>query len=204
MGATGLFLCLFLVAHLVGNLLLLKNDGGEAFNQYAEFMSTSPLIRVAEIILFLGFLFHILDALVLTRKNQGARASRYVMDAGSANSQWTSRNMGITGSIVLIFLVVHLNTFFVKHRIIGTPETMYDTAIDAFQFGWSGLYWAFYVVAMVLLGLHLNHGFQSGFFSLGLNHRKYNSFIKRFGLFFSILIPAGFAVIPIYFFFGQP
>jgi len=201
MGATGLFLCLFLVVHLSGNLLLFKNDGGGAFNQYSEFMSTNGLIRVMEVILFLGFLFHIIDGLILTWKNRSARPTRYVVHAPSANSSWTSRNMGITGSIVFVFLVVHLNTFFVQQRILETQASMHQAVVNSFRTGWHGWYWAFYVVAMVLLGFHLHHGFQSAFQSLGLSHKKYTPFIEKIGLLFSIIVPAGFAVIPIYFFF---
>lgn len=202
MGATGLFLCLFLVVHLSGNLLLFKNDGGAAFNQYSEFMSTNGLIRVMEIVLFLGFAFHILDGLILTLKNRSARPTRYIANSPSANSSWTSRNMGITGSIVFVFLAVHLNTFFVQQRILETQESMYQAVVNSFRMGWNGWYWAFYVVAMVLLGFHLHHGFQSGFQSLGLAHKKYTPLIEKVGLLFSIIIPAGFAVIPIYFFFS--
>ena len=201
MGTTGLFLCLFLVVHLAGNLTLFKNDGGAAFNEYSKFMSTSGLIRAAEVILFLGFLFHIIDGIVLTLKNRSARPTRYFVNSPSANSNWSSRNMGITGSLVFVFLVVHLNTFFLKQRILETHEDMYKAVEDAFQRGWSGWYWAFYVVAMVLMGFHLHHGFQSGFQSLGLNHKKYTPLIEKCGLLFSIIIPAGFAAIPIYFFF---
>jgi succinate dehydrogenase / fumarate reductase cytochrome b subunit len=201
MGATGLFLCIFLVVHLSGNLLLFKNDDGAAFNQYSEFMSTNGLIRVMEIILFLGFAFHILDGLVLTLRNRSARPTRYIANSPSANSNWMSRNMGITGSIVFVFLAVHLNTFFVQQRLLETQESMYRAVVAAFQTGWNGWYWAFYLVAMILLGFHLNHGFQSAFQSLGLSHQRYTPLIEALGLLFSIIIPTGFAIIPIYFFF---
>lgn len=201
MGATGVFLCLFLVVHLSGNLLLLKNDGGVAFNQYSEFMSTSGLIRVLEIILLLGFVLHILDGLIVTLQNRRARPIRYIVNSPSANSTWMSRNMGITGSLVFVFLVVHLNTFFVQQRLLQTQASMYDAVVSAFRTGWKGWYWAFYVAAMVLLGLHLNHGFHSAFQSLGLNHKRYAPLIRTVGWWFSIVIPAGFAVIPVYFFF---
>jgi succinate dehydrogenase / fumarate reductase cytochrome b subunit len=203
MSATGLFLCIFLVVHLSGNLLLLKDDGGAAFNQYSEFMSTNIFIRLTEFVLLFGFLFHILDGLVLTLKNRSARPVKYAVNAPSANSSWTSRNMGITGSIIFVFLVVHLNTFLVDQRILGTHESMYASVVAAFQAGWSGWYWAFYVVAMILLGFHLHHGFQSAFQSLGLNHPRYTPLIKTMGLIFSIIVPLGFAVIPIYFYFSR-
>jgi succinate dehydrogenase / fumarate reductase cytochrome b subunit len=200
MGLTGLFLCTFLVVHLSGNLLLLKpifdpNDGGKAFNDYAEFMSKSPLIRISEIILFLGFIIHIGLAARLTSQNRNARPVAYVFQASDGKTSIFSKYMGVTGSIILIFLLVHLYSFFVKHRIIGTEETMYETVKTAFS---NPIYVLFYVVAQVLLAFHLNHGFQSGFQSLGLKtNLKWNSVINQVGLWFSILIPLGFAIIPI-------
>lgn len=200
MGITGLFLCTFLVAHLSGNLLLLKplfdpSDGGKAFNEYAEFMSKSPLIRIPEIIMFLGFILHIGLAAKLTSQNRNARPQGYVFQASDGKTSIFSKYMGVTGSIVLIFLLVHLYSFFVKHRIIGTEETMYETVKIAFS---NPIYVLFYVVAQILLAFHLNHGFQSGFQSLGLKKNpKWNSLIDKTGLAFSVIIPLGFAIIPI-------
>jgi succinate dehydrogenase / fumarate reductase, cytochrome b subunit len=204
MGVTGVFLCLFLVAHLSGNFLLFKDDGGAAFNQYSHFMSTNGIVRIVEIVLLLGFLFHMVDALVLTVKNRSARPIRYAVNAPSENSDWASRNMGITGSMVLIFLVFHLNTFFVPHRIMDAHETMYQTVANSFQYGWRGWYWIFYVAAMALIGFHLNHGFRSAFQTLGLSNKKYGPLIERLALLFSIIIPAGFATLPVYFYVMKP
>ncbi len=200
MGVTGLFLCTFLIAHLSGNLLLLKplfdpSDGGRAFNEYAEFMSKSPIVRIPEIIMFLGFIVHIGLAAKLTSQNRNARPRGYVFQASDGKSSVFSKYMGVTGSIVLIFLLVHLYSFFVKHRIIGTEETMYDTVRIAFS---NPIYVSFYVVAQILLSFHLNHVFQSGFQSLCLKKNpKWNVIIDKVGLWFSIIIPLGFAVIPI-------
>lgn len=196
MSLTGLFLCTFLVVHLTGNLLLLKSDGGVAFNHYAEFMSTNIGLRIMEIGLVLGFLFHIIDGVVLTLQNWASRPSRYAVDASNQNAGWTSRHMFFTGGLVFLFLVIHIENFVIKHRIIGTKDTMYDSVREAFT---SPYYAGFYILAFILLGLHLNHGFQSAFQSLGLNHSKYNSLIKFVGTAFCILIPLGYTVIPVYF-----
>ncbi|RME01465.1 MAG: succinate dehydrogenase, partial [Deltaproteobacteria bacterium] len=128
MGITGLFLCLFLLVHLSGNFLLFR--GPEAFNAYSQFMAHNTFIRVNEFVLLFGFLFHIMDALLLTRKNRSARPVGYAVGSGNANSAWVSRNMGMTGSIVLVFLVVHLRTFFVEHRILHVEKTMYDSVVE--------------------------------------------------------------------------
>ena len=198
MSLTGLFLCLFLVVHLSGNLLLFKHDGGVAFNAYSEFMSTNGFIRFNEFVLLFGFLFHIIDSLVLTLKNRSARPVRYAINKPSANSSLASRNMGITGSIVLVFLVIHLRTFLVEQRFLHAHETMYKSVQSAFQ---SPYYSVFYLLAMVLLGFHLYHGFQSTFQSLGLSHGRYTPLIKKIGLLFSMIVPAGFATMPVYFYF---
>jgi succinate dehydrogenase / fumarate reductase cytochrome b subunit len=198
MSITGLFLISFLVVHLSGNLLLFKDDGGEAFNAYAKFMSTNPLIGAMEYVLAAGFLFHIVDGIILTIQNRRARPTRYAVTASSPGTSWTSRNMGITGSVILIFLVIHLKSFFVEHRLLGNDTPMYDLVAQAFQ---SPLYSGFYVVSMVLLGLHLAHGFSSAFQSLGLRHKSYFWLIRAIGVIFSIVVPAGFASMPIYFFF---
>ena len=106
--------------------------------------------------------------------------------------------MGITGSIVLVFLVIHLRTFLVEQRFLHAHETMYKSVQSAFQ---SPYYSVFYLLAMVLLGFHLYHGFQSTFQSLGLSHGRYTPLIKKIGLLFSMIVPAGFATMPVYFYF---
>ena len=121
MALTGLFLCLFLLEHLYGNLLLYKLDGGESFNEFSHFMAGNMIIRTIEIGLFAGILIHAIDGLFLTFSNKKARPVGYAVNHQSKNSSWFSRNMGLTGSVIFVFLVIHMKTFFVPHRI-GTPE----------------------------------------------------------------------------------
>lgn len=111
MALTGLFLISFLVVHLVGNLQLFSQNA-EAFNTYTRFMTTSPLIKVMEIVLVLGFVLHIFFAIKLTQLNNAARPEKYAFKNESGSSSWVSRNMGLTGSIILIFLVIHLVMFY--------------------------------------------------------------------------------------------
>lgn len=196
MALSGLFLSLFLVVHLGGNLLLFKNDGGMAFNEYSEFMEHNPLVLFLEIILFAGFFIHILDGIWLTLRNKEARPVRYEVNQPQANSSWFSRNMGFTGALVFLFLGVHLRTFMIGQRFLHASASMYESVKTAFE---NPLYSGFYAVTIAFLGLHLNHGFQSTFQSLGLNHPEYNPWIKRIGLLFSVLVPAGFIAMPIYF-----
>ncbi|MBB6612031.1 succinate dehydrogenase cytochrome b subunit [Pontibacter sp. Tf4] len=205
MSITGLFLCSFLVVHLAGNLTLFYKDGGEAFNIYSHFMANNMLIRIMEIVLVLGFVFHIYDAVVLTRRNKAARPVGYYNSHPEQNSTWSSRNMGLLGTVILVFLLVHLWNFFVPARfgeLEGVPNAdylnLYSEVVLAFK---NPIYVALYVIAMVALAYHLIHGFQSAFQSLGLNHKKYTPFIQKFGYAFSVLICLGFAAIPLYFFF---
>jgi succinate dehydrogenase / fumarate reductase cytochrome b subunit len=198
MALTGLFLILFLFEHLYGNILLYKLDGGQAFNQYTEDMTSNLLIRIVEYVLLFAVIAHVLDALYLTQQNRKARPVGYAVSHPSENSTWFSRNMGLTGTLILFFLVVHLRTFFFPHRF-GHPENSmaYDVAY-AFQSNW---YAALYLVSMVLLGAHLNHGFQSAFQTLGVNNMKYRSTIKGAGTMVALLFMIGFASFPLIFYF---
>jgi succinate dehydrogenase / fumarate reductase cytochrome b subunit len=197
MALTGLFLAVYLIIHLVANLFLLKADGGEAFEAYASFMSSSNNIpvRIIEIVLFACFIYHIINGLrlwIINRKARGAAGYRTVN--ASANSSFYSRFMVQSGIIVFLFLVVHLMGFFFPHRFGSPQETMYQSAINAFQ---SPVTTGFYVLAMVLLAFHLVHGVQSAFQTLGIRHNKYTPIIKGTGIAFAILICAGFALIPV-------
>lgn len=205
MSVTGLFLIAFLVVHLIGNLLLFKADGGATFNAYAHFMSTAFVIRIAEIILVFGFVIHIYTAWRLNRYNQTIRCQDYIYNCPNANSSWSSRHMGLTGSVVLVFLVVHLHNFWFRYhvqtdlpRVVGTEyKSMYLLTKVIFQQEWWFAVW--YIVAMVLLGFHLTHGFASAFQTLGLQHKKYTPLIQTIGLLVAIMVPIGFAAMPLYF-----
>lgn len=203
MALTGLFLILFLVVHLAGNLQLLLNDGGEAFNKYAYNMGHNPLIRVISIGNFAFILLHIVVSIWLTRRNKAARPIGYKESAGSTNSTWASRNMGILGTIILIFLVVHLKGFWFEFKFGAIPTVDYEGVTfknvylivqEAYKQLWYAL---FYVVSMGFLAFHLSHGFASAFQTLGLNHKKYSPIIAGLGKGFAVLIPLLFALIPI-------
>jgi len=206
MSITGLFLCSFLVVHLIGNLQLFKSDNGDAFNMYSHFMATNPIIRTMEIVLLLGFVFHIWDAVALTRKNKAARSVGYAYNRPQDNSNWSSRNMGLLGTVILVFLIIHLYNFFIPTKtgalgpitIAGVEyDNLYVKVVEAFQ---NPLYVALYVISMAALAFHLIHGFQSAFQTLGINHKKYTPAIKTIGYGFSVLVCLGFAAMPLYFF----
>jgi len=204
MAATGLFLCVFLVEHLYGNILLFFTDGGAAFVEYSHDAVRSILIRSVEVFLFAAILLHIVQATYLTRQNAAARPVKYAVYKVNETSNWFSRNMGITGSLILFFIVVHLWQFFVPYRITGTvgadsPMNIAQAVKEAFQNGW---YVSLYVVSVAVLSFHLNHGFQSAFRSLGLNSKTYAQLLSLTGSFFAfIIVGVGFASFPILFYF---
>lgn len=235
MALTGLFLCLFLVVHLIGNLQLLKADSGYAFNKYALFMTTNPLIKTVSYGLYAMILLHAIKGLYLAYSNYKARKSRYGVNAGNSNSKWTSRNMAILGSIIFIFIGIHMGDFWREYKFGGEVQwkeynqdyssgqiTVKDFNASAHQmmyhkdgenfhtFVGKDLYGAvwksfsewwisvFYVLSMFVLGLHLLHGFQSAFQTLGVNHPRYTPLIKGIGLLYSIIVPLLFAIIPLF------
>ncbi|MGK7388828.1 MAG: succinate dehydrogenase cytochrome b subunit [Candidatus Cyclobacteriaceae bacterium M2_1C_046] len=206
MALTGLFLFIFLITHLTGNLQLLANDGGMGFNKYAYFMTTNPLIKTISFLLYASFLIHIIWSILLTRQNRKARPVSYAKSAPLARS-WASRNMGILGTVILIFLIIHLKNFwYVMHFGPIDPvkyegfeyKNLYLVTVNVFQELW---YVILYVVAMVFLGFHLFHGFKSMFQTLGVNHPKYNPLINFIGTAYAILVPAAFAAIPVIIYF---
>jgi succinate dehydrogenase / fumarate reductase cytochrome b subunit len=194
MGLSGLFLCSFLVVHLYINLFVLKSDTGQTFDVYAEFMSTYPLMRPLEIALFAGFLLHMILGIWLWYVNRKVRPQGYAVNRASDTSALSSRIMWITGGFVLVFLILHVNAFFVRSRFFPHDQTMYEIIRDAFQ---SPVTVAFYLVALAFLAYHLRHGWQSSFQTFGLLNGKYKGLIETIGVVFWLLIPVGFALIPI-------
>lgn len=201
MACTGLFLCLFLVEHLYGNVLLYANDGGAAFNEYSHSAVHNILIRIIEIFLFAAIIIHVWQAIVITRDNAKARPIKYAVPTSHAGSSWFSRNMGITGSIIFFFIVIHLQHFFLPYRITSMEDNV--TLAMLVKAGFSNpIYVAIYVVGITFLFFHLSHGFRSAFHTLGLDNKKYTSFWKTAGTIFAWLMWIGFISFPILFYFG--
>ncbi len=206
MSLTGLFLISFLLIHCLLNSFIFFNDGGLMFNEGAKFMAKNPVIRIMEIVLFIGLIIHAVQAWGITMQNNKARPVKYAVNNGAANSKWYSRSMGILGSLLLLFLVVHLAHFWVKSRFTGLPgedlngnENLYAVMQEVFKIGWVVIV---YVAGVIALAYHLLHGFPSAFQTLGLNHPKYNGLIKTTGTLFSIIIPLIFALMPLAMYFG--
>ncbi|MBI5476837.1 MAG: succinate dehydrogenase cytochrome b subunit [Ignavibacteriales bacterium] len=196
-GLTGLLLISYLVIHLFGNLLIFRADGGEAFDTYAEVLPQIVVIRIIEIGLFLLFILHIITAAYTWILNKAARGDAYKIQKKNETSKVTSRTMFLTGSIVFIFLVVHMRQFWFNSRYEATEGySMFEVVRATFS---NPVYGAFYIVAMFLLGFHLKHGFQSACQTFGIRTKNYVSFIDLIGIVVWLLIPLGFASMPLYF-----
>lgn len=203
MALAGLFLITFLVIHLAINLLLLLDDGGAMYSVAVEFMTTNPLIKIMEIFLFGGFGIHIIIGIIIQIQNWLARPVRYKVE-GFSHLSFFSKYMIHTGAIIFIFLGIHFfNFYFVKLGWVSPPEGVaqhdfYQMASILFA---NKFYAILYVVLMCFLGFHLHHAFQSAFQTLGLNHTKYTPFIKAVSTVYAILVPLGFASIPLFYIF---
>jgi len=211
MGLTGLFLILFLAVHLAGNLQLLYDDGGVAFNTYADFMGNNALIQFISKGNFLFITLHAVLGLYLWIRNKAARGNtKYAKQNVKAVNTHPgfARNMAVLGIILLVFLIVHLAQFWAVSYFeafdIGTAlvdgrevKDLYAEVMIAFV---NPVFVIFYVICMAVVGFHLWHGFQSAFQTFGLNHPKYSPLIQFLGKAYSVLVPLGFAIIPIVFY----
>src|SRR5690606_1500470 len=130
MSLTGLFLCTFLIVHLTGNLQLFYDDQGKAFNDYAYFMTHFPPIRIISYLLYASIVIHAIYALILTIHNRKARPVSYAVHRGSENSAWNSRNMGILGTVLLVFIVTHMSHFWWKYHNDDVPYVEYRTDLN--------------------------------------------------------------------------
>jgi len=206
MAITGSFLIIFLIIHLIGNITLFF--GPDTFNGYVNTLDVvKPLIRVIELVLLAAFVLHIYYGLRLWLENKNTQGGKFIgkykINASSDNSSFSSRTSFITGSIVFIFLVIHLATFFWRFNVhdpegFANSHQYFVIVTGFFKIWW---YVALYVIAVLLLGFHLNHGFQSAFQTFGWNHKKYFSLVKKIGTVYAIIMALGFASMPIYFFF---
>jgi succinate dehydrogenase / fumarate reductase cytochrome b subunit len=213
MAATGLFLCTFLVGHLLGNLQLIfitGEEGRQTFNEYALFMTTFPVVRILSILTMISIILHAVDGIMLARQNRAARPVRYVKENQAANASWASRKMALLGFVTLFFIIIHLRSFWFEMKFGSVPtytvdgveyKDLWTITVAAFEQWW---YTAFYVVALIGLAFHLSHGAQSAFQTLGVNHPKYTPMIKTVMGAFAWLVPAGFIAVAVFLFVVQP
>ncbi len=208
MGLTGISLVLFLMVHVGLNACIWANDDGEMFNKGAHFMGANIIPRILEVGLFVGIFLHIIQGYLLTLQNQKARSIGYEVPY-KVGSKWYSRSMALLGTLILIFLVLHLSNFWLPNRSsqglsLGNEIDLYDKMRTTF----SGhdvatiLTILVYVLGCLALGYHLAHGFQSAFKTLGVHNKKYNRMLNCIGYGFSILVPLTFILMPLSFHFG--
>lgn len=205
---SGLFLTLFLIGHLVGNLQLFISGeiGQKQFNEYALFMTTNPAVKILSYVTYSSIFLHVYFTLLLAVKSNNARKVEYSKSSGNTNSDWSSRNMTVLGTLILIFLVIHLKSFWYEMHFgeIGQDpwgnKDLHSVTLTAFHELW---YVVFYVFSMVALALHLKHGVESAFQTIGIKTRLYESIIHKVAYSFALTIPAVFASIPIYIFWKQ-
>ena len=204
MALTGIFLITFLLIHVSINACIWANDGGVMFREVAHFFGGTVVIRVIEIGLMAGFVIHIVQGLVLEFQNRSKRKKGYAVSMGNKGSTWYSRSMGLLGTLILIFLVIHLSDFWIPNRsnqgwLLGEEINLYEKMKLRFQEEWVVIV---YILGCISLAWHLLHGFQSSFRTIGVSNKKYLALIKATGVVFSILVPFVFAMMPVTFYFG--
>lgn len=194
MAVTGLCFCSFLILHLAGNLILYS--GRDAFNSYAEKLhSLGSIITMAEFGLLFFAIIHILIGTTLFYQNLRARPIRYSINKWAGGRSIGSVTMPYTGLLLLIFVIIHLLNF---HFIEKNDTTIFQIVTDTFA---KPGYIAMYVAAMIVVAIHVSHGFWSAFQTIGANHPKYMPVIRGLSIVFSIALGVGFGFIPIYFSF---
>jgi succinate dehydrogenase / fumarate reductase, cytochrome b subunit len=204
MALTGLFLITFLVVHVGINACIWAMDGGTMFNAAAHFMGSTVVIRLLEIGLMAGFLIHIIQGLMLVFQNRSKRKIGYAVPVGNKGSKWYSRSMGLLGTLILIFLIIHLTQFWIPNRnsqgwLLGEELNMYERMKLIFQNEWAVIV---YVLGCISLAWHLLHGFQSAFRTLGVSNKRYLALLNAAGIGFSIIVPLAFAMMPVSFYLG--
>jgi len=215
MSLTGLFLISFLVVHVGLNACIWANDNGEMFNKAAHFMGDTIVIRIMEVGLFIGFIIHIVQGYVLESKNLARRGTGYKINLANKGSKWYSRTMGLLGTLLFLFLIMHINHFWIHSRLgnVASIEPLseivypsnpnkpyhnvYALMIQTFSGSKNLLVVILYVLGCISLAYHLLHGFQSAFRTLGLHNKKYIGIVQAVGAGFAIIVPLAFAMMPI-------
>ncbi len=211
MSLTGIFLITFLIVHAGVNACIWANDGGLMFNKTAHFMGSMVVIRIIEVGLFLGIFIHVIQGYVLEFSNRSKRSKGYRVKMGNRGSKWYSRSMGLLGTILLLFFILHWYHFWVPSRFTGIEQTqiipgtgreLHDL-YSLMQLTFSELWVVVvYVLACISLFWHLVHGFQSAFRTLGMSSTKYVTLVQTIGFAYALIISTVFAMMPISMYLG--
>ena len=214
MALTGIFLISFLVVHVGLNACIWANDDGAMFNKAAHFMGATVVIRIMEIGLFAGIILHIVQGLILEMQNRKRRSIGYQVPLGNRGSKWYSRSMGLLGTLIMLFLIMHIYHFWTPSRLGGVGNihelgtisydgkayhNLYGEMIIVFQ---SLTVVILYVLGCISLAYHLMHGFNSAFRTLGLHNQRYVRIVQATGTAFAIIVPLAFAMMPVSVYLG--
>jgi succinate dehydrogenase / fumarate reductase cytochrome b subunit len=213
MAITGASLILFLIVHVTVNacmwaIIFVPNDNGEVFNKAAHFLGQTLVPRVLEIGLFLFFVIHIIQGYVLEASNRSKRGTPYAVNYGNRGSTWYSRSMGLLGTLIFLFLIVHIYDFWIPSRFGGLDPVVYDNKeyhnlygemIKVFQ---NPFIVVLYILGCISLAYHLAHGFQSSFKTLGVHNKRYNAMLTDIGYAFAIIVSLVFALMPVSVYLG--
>lgn len=204
MALTGIFLILFLIVHVGLNATIWADDNGKMFLAGAHFMGNNIVPRILEVGLILGFLLHIVQGIMLEMQNRSKRKNGYAVAMGNKGSQWYSRSMGLLGTLVLLFLIIHLVHFWIPNRshqgwVLGEEINLYEKMKLVFQEEWVV---AVYILGCISLAWHLVHGFQSAFRTLGVSNKKYLALLQTTGIAFSVIVMLAFIMMPVSFYMG--
>ena len=211
MALTGLFLISFLLIHVGLNSCIFydlpifdHNDNGSMFNRAAHFMGASFVIRLMEFILFAGFIVHIIQGYAVEAKNRSRRNKGYKVPMGDRGSKWYSRSMALLGTLIFLFLIMHISHFWVPSRITGNLQeaeyrgvevhNLYLRMFEVFQ---NPVIVILYLLGVLSLAYHLMHGFHSAFKTMGVYNKKYIALLKSVGFGFTIIVCLLFALMPI-------
>jgi succinate dehydrogenase / fumarate reductase cytochrome b subunit len=214
MGLTGLFLVTFLIVHAGINACIFADlsifnpeDNGDMFNRAAHFMGSTVLIRIMEVGLFAGFILHIIQGYMLEAQNRAARGVGYAKPMGNNGSKWYSRSMGLLGTLILLFLILHLTHFWVPARFthagleepfIASNGAAIHDMFKLMKVTFSELWIVVaYLVGVFSLFWHLMHGFQSAFRTVGVHNNKFLNLLAGAGVWYSVIICLLFAAMPV-------
>jgi len=211
MALTGIFLVTFLLVHVGLNACIFadlewfdSSENGRMFNTAAHFMGSTIITRILEAVLFIGFIIHIIQGYVIEAKNRARRGQGYNIGLGSRGSTWMSRSMAILGTLIFMFLILHISKFWWSSRVTHDLDAVWYNGVemhnlflrmyDVFQ---NPVIVIIYVVSVIVLGFHLWHGFHSAFRSMGVHNKKYLNMLKVLGYGFTVLVCVMFALMPI-------
>ncbi len=211
MALTGIFLITFLIVHVGLNSCIFADlvdttDNGEMFNKAAHFMGSTIITRILEAVLFIGFIIHIIQGYVIEAKNRARRGQGYNIELGSRGSTWMSRSMALLGTLIFMFLILHISKFWWASRISqdlaqvsydGGRTEMHNLFLRMYDVFQNPVIVIIYIISVIVLGFHLWHGFHSAFRSMGVHNKKYLSLLKGLGYGFTVIVCIMFALMPI-------